>query len=246
MSLSKTSGGISKVKRLGILIPSSNTVVEMEAPKLIPIDQPVTLHYSRFRVTEISNSSASEAQFQLQAMVDAAVLLADAEVDLIVWTGTAASWLGFERDQSLCAVIRDHTGIPATTAVMAINNELSELKARRIALVTPYTAALEEKIIGNYASIGIETVASERLDLTKNTDIATVPEEQIAEMCRATTKAAPEGIVIMCTNLRGASVSTALKYELRIPVLDSVAATFRHCIINLYSNNCDHAGTGHI
>lgn len=236
MKASNAVGDASKIHRLGILVPSSNTVVEMEAPKLIPKNESVTLHFSRFRVTVISDSSSSLAQFEQQAMFDAATLLADAEVDQIAWTGTAASWLGFERDQALCAAIRARTGIPTTTAVIAINAELSALGARRIALVTPYTAALEKQIIRNYASIGIKTVASEHLNLTRNTDMAAVTEERIAEMCRATSKTAPDSIIIMCTNLRGASISADLTAQLGIPVIDSVAATFQHCLGDLHKN----------
>jgi len=40
-------------------------------------------------------------------------------------------------------------------------------------------------------------------------------------------------IVIMCTNLRGASVSTKLSDELEIPIIDSVAVAFQHALHRL-------------
>jgi maleate isomerase len=230
-------------KRLGILIPSSNTVVEEEAPKLIPNDIPVSLHFSRFRVTAISESPGSLAQFELDAMVAAASMLADAKVDLIAWTGTAASWLGFARDNALCKAVTDKTGISATSTVIAINSELRALGVRRIAFVTPYTAALEKAIVENYASIGMTTVAAERLDLTVNTEMAAVTVEKIAEMSRTSAKAAPEAIIVMCTNLRGATISASLTQELGIPVIDSVSATFRHCLMEMGLSS---TSTGHM
>jgi maleate isomerase len=221
------------VKRLGILIPSSNTVVEAEAPLLVPRNGNVTLHFSRFRVNVIDDSAASEAQFELQAMVDAATLLGDAEVDRIVWAGTAASWLGFNRDRMLVEAVSAATGRPAMTAVTAINSLLKELGTKTIALVTPYTAALERKIILNYDSIGIATLASERLDLTTNTEFAAVSQDRIADMCRMVTKSAPDAIVIMCTNLRAATIAEELTREIGTPVVDSVAATLRRCLRDL-------------
>jgi maleate isomerase len=219
-------------KRLGILIPSSNTIVESEAPDLVK-DKTVTLHFSRFPVINISNAPDSLAQFELDSMVAAATLLADARVDLIAWVGTAASWLGFERDDAFCKAVETKTKVSATTAVLAINHRLKALAAKQIGLITPYNATLEKKIMKNYESIGIRTTAAERLDLATNTEMAAVTAEKISEMCRSVARSTPECIVIMCTNLRGASVSTNLSDELAIPVIDSVAATFQHALTQL-------------
>lgn len=217
-------------RRLGLLLPSSNTVVEPEALRLIPDDGSVTLHFSRFRMTVVSDSAESLGQFAPPAMIAAAELLADAKVDLIVWAGTSASWLGFARDEALVADIERRCKVAATTSVLAINRRLADLGARSIGLVTPYIAALESKIVANYAAAGIATRAAERLNLTENTDYANVEPDRIAELCRCVANAKPDAIVIMCTNLRGAPVAGALARELRIPVLDSVAATIEDCV----------------
>ena len=82
-------------RRLGVLVPSSNTVVELETAKLLPEDGSVTMHVSRLRVVSIASDDGSLAQFAADKVVAAAELLADAEVETILWNGTAASWLGF-------------------------------------------------------------------------------------------------------------------------------------------------------
>lgn len=225
-----------KTRRIGLLIPSSNTVVEPEAARLIPQDGSITLHVSRFRVTIISNEAVSLRQFDSEAMLEAALLLADARVDRIAWAGTAASWLGFDRDQSLAAAIQHRTGIPATTAVLAVNARLRELGARRIALVTPYIAELESTIVENYRRSGIDVIESRRLDLTVNTEIAEVGEPTIEEMVRAVAPAAPDAIVIMCTNFRFGVRSRVLSSALGLPVIDSVAETVAACLSGLQEN----------
>ena len=221
----RMSGG---VLRLGMLIPSSNTVLEPEAARLLPPDGSVTSHVSRLRVVTISAEEASLGQFEAGEVVRAAALLADADVDLILWNGTSASWLGFDWDRRIVEAIERSTGIAATTAVMAINHELEAIGARRIGLVTPYVADLESRIIANYASIGIEVVSAARLDLTLNTDFAAVSPERIGAMARAVAAARPDAIVIMCTNLAGASVAESLSRDLAVPVIDSVRAAVLH------------------
>jgi maleate isomerase len=49
-------------------------------------------------------------------------------------------------------------------------------------------------------------------------------------MARAVARSAPEAIVVMCTNLAGASLVTPLGAELGIPIIDSVHAAVSHCL----------------
>ncbi|MDQ0394354.1 maleate cis-trans isomerase family protein [Labrys monachus] len=218
--------------RLGMLGPSSNTVIEPETWRLLPPDGTVTAHVSRLRVVQISADAQSLSQFEMAPVIAAAQLLADAEVDLILWNGTSASWLGPEWDRSLIEAVERHTGIPATTAVRAIDAELERLSVRRIGLVTPYIEELERRIIANYRSRRIDVCAAERLDLTKNTAYADIAPAEIADMVRrvAASPVRPDAIVIMCTNLAGSSIAEAVSAELGIPVLDSVRVAVRHCL----------------
>jgi len=88
--------------RLGILTPSSNTVLEPVTSAILDDLPEVTAHFARFRVTEIALSPSSVAQFDDEQILRAAELLADAKVDAIAWSGTSAAWLGFARDVALC------------------------------------------------------------------------------------------------------------------------------------------------
>lgn len=221
---------IARTKRLGMLIPSSNTVVETETPRLLPADGSVTAHVSRIGVVTISADDASLNQFERDGMLPAARLLADAEVDLILWNGTAAGWLGFERDIALTAAITAQTGIPATTATMALNEVLLRQGARRVGLITPYNADLEARIIRNYAKSGINVASAVRRNLTHNTDYAAITPEEIAAMARKAAETPVDAILILCTNLAGATIADPLERELGIPVLDSVRVAVRHSL----------------
>ena len=123
-----------KSVRLGMLAPSSNTVLEpITAAMLTGLDG-VSAHFSRFRVTEIAASRRSDDQFDDAQILKAAELLADAKVDVIAWNGTSASWLGFERDEKLCERITAATGIPACSSVLAFREIFQRVDANRIGL----------------------------------------------------------------------------------------------------------------
>ena len=209
--------------RLGILTPSSNTVLEPLTTAMAAGLPGVTLHFSRFRVTEIALSPGALSQFDDAPVLQAASLLADAKVDAIAWSGTSASWLGFDRDAKLCHAIHDATGVPATSSALALNEALSSLGTQRLGLVTPYSADVQARIMANYAAAGIPCVAERHVGLRDNFSFAEVTEAQLQAMVREVSQAGADTVAILCTNLRGAPLAARLEAELGMPVLDSVA-----------------------
>jgi len=216
---------------MAMLTPSSNTVLEpFTGAMTLPLFPSVSVHYGRFRVTKIGLDPASNDQFALEPILQAAELLADAKPDVIAWNGTSASWLGFDTDERLCGEILARTGIPATSAVLSFNRILAERGIRRLGLVTPYTLDVQERIIANYAAAGVEIVSERHADLSDNFSFAEVQERQISAMCEDVAQAKPEAIAIMCTNMRGPLIVPDLEKRLGILVLDSIAFTLWGCL----------------
>ena len=211
--------------RIGVLTPSSNTALEPLTSALAAAVPHCSAHFARFPVTEIALSEQALGQFDDRHILVAARLLADAEVDVIAWSGTAAGWRGFETDRRLVARITEDTGIPATTAVLALNELLNLQDIRRLALVTPYTADVQQRIVENYATIGIDVVAERHLDIRINHDFALVEPKRLQTLMREVAAARPQAITTFCTNLRAAPLAEAVEAELNIPLLDTVSTT---------------------
>jgi maleate isomerase len=144
---------------LGVLTPSSNTVLEPLTSAMLAQLDDVTAHFARFRVKEISLQDSARDQFDATPILAAAELLADAKVDSIVWSGTSSGWLGFETDEALCRSITQATGVPAGSSVLALNDAFTRNAVRSFALVTPYLDDVQDAIIANYAAAGFECVA---------------------------------------------------------------------------------------
>jgi maleate isomerase len=211
--------------RLGILTPSSNTVLEPLTSALLDDLPEVTAHFSRFKVTEIALSPGAVAQFDDEQILRAAELLADAKVDAIAWSGTSAAWLGFARDVALCERIRNATGRPAGTAVLALNEVLAASSVKRLGLVTPYRDDVQAKIIANYDAAGIAVVSERHLGISDNYAFAEEPPDRIEALIREVAADRPDAIAVLCTNMRGAPLVSELEAEFDIPIHDSVAVT---------------------
>ncbi len=211
--------------RLGMLTPSSNTVLEPTTSAMLSGLADVTVHFSRFRVTEIGLSAQALGQFDDDEILRAAELLAHAKVDVIAWNGTSASWLGFDRDERLCERITSLTGIQGCTSVLAFREIFNGCKFRRIGLVTPYTRDVQNRIIANWATAGVSCTAERHLALSDNFSFAEVSERQVADLVRAVAREGCEAVAVVCTNMRGARLAGSLEEELGIPVYDSIATT---------------------
>jgi maleate isomerase len=211
--------------RLGVLTPSSNTALEPLTCAIAAGVPGCSAHFSRFRVTEIALSQSALGQFDDSKILAAAELLADAKVDVIGWSGTSSGWLGFEADRRLVERIRERTGVAATTAVLALNELFALRGITRIALVTPYTADVQQRIVENYRRLGIEVVAERHLDIRVNHDFALVEPEALRVLMREVAEARPQAITTFCTNLRAAALADAVEAELGIPLLDTVSTT---------------------
>ncbi|MGO4332363.1 aspartate/glutamate racemase family protein [Cupriavidus sp. 2TAF22] len=208
---------------LGMLTPSSNTALEPITSAMVSGLPNVSAHFSRFTVTEISLRDQALGQFDLDKIIGAARLLADARVDVIAWNGTSSGWLGFDKDEALCRQITEATGIPATTSVLALNEILKKTGAQDFGLVTPYLDDVQQRIRQNYERHGLRCTAERHLDLHVNYSFAEVEEDTIRRMVREVAQHKPAAITTFCTNLRAAHLAQELEAETGIPVYDTIS-----------------------
>ena len=213
-------------KRIGMLTPSSNTVLEPYTSRLfMPFMETVSVHYSRFKVTEVSVSQESVQQPDHDQILEAAHRLAEAKVDCIAWNGTSAAWLGMEQDQLLRARITEETGIQATSTMAAFAEALQCAGAKRLSLITPYTSDIQDAIIARYHSAGYEIVHDARLEDTGYFSFADHTTEEIKGYAMEAAESKPDAILILCTNFRGAPIAAEVEACTGILVMDSVSIT---------------------
>lgn len=214
-------------KKIGHITPSSNTAVEPVTALLnASLADRVSHHFTRIRVTQITVGDSTASQFELEKMLAAAELLSDAPLDAIVWNGTAASWLGVERDEKLCQRITERTGLPSSTSTLSFHAAFRHFGFRNIALAVPYTAEVTNQIGNVYAGRGFNVVSEAHLGQSVNAEFAANSSDAIRRLLGQADTPAAECIAVVCTNLPATTLVEEMERELKKPILDSIAVTF--------------------
>ncbi len=217
--------------RIGMLTPSSNTVLEPVTAALLAGQPGISAHFSRFKVTEIALDADALAQFDDSEILRAAELLAHAKVDVIAWNGTSASWLGIARDERLKARIEDATGIKASTCILSLVDILRRLGVTRQALVSPYTDDVQARIIATYEANGISCPTERHLGIRDNFSFGTVQQPVIRQMITECLAVSPEVVTVLCTNMNAARLAADMEPENGAMILDSVSVTLWGCLM---------------
>lgn len=208
--------------RIGLILPSTNLLLETALPRMAP--EGVTFHAARVR----SGGSATPDALREMAAHDleAARNLATAKVDLVAYCCTASSFIeGKSHDDKIRAAITEATGIPVSTTMRAIVDALRSLSARRIVVVSPYAARLEELEVRYLADDGFEIVASAAMGITDMLALHDPAPSEIYRLARRTWTANADALLISCNALRAHVVAAALESDIGRPVVTSLTAT---------------------
>ena len=210
-------------KRIGLLVPSSNTVMEVDFYRHLPPQ--ITVHAARIFLEE--TTPEAERRMIEDYTPAAAKALQTLRPDLIVFGCTSASAVfGQEGDQKLRAKLADITGAPTIGVMSSVLQALDVAGAKRVAVVTPYIDALNAKIAASLTAHGLEVVSIHGLGLTVNFEIAQVsPEEIVAFARRKLGGLRADCVCVSCTNFRAMEALPALRSAFDVPVITSNQAT---------------------
>jgi maleate isomerase len=204
-------------RRIGLLVPSSNTTVEPEFYRALPPD--VSLHVGRLPIEQVTPDRVAEMVDPLETE---AKKLASADVDVIVLGAAAPSFLkGRGYDREVAARIEQATGKPATSASTALLAALGALGVRRIALGSAYSTQVNDIAIGFLNANGIEVVGTECLGLVDNLEIGRLDVETAYEVGRRVDSPQAQAVTFLCTNWQSMAIIDRLERDIGKPVLSS-------------------------
>jgi len=205
--------------RLGLIKPSRGSTPEHEWPRMLP--RGVSYLVARM---PLKATTPEELLKMGEHALEAAALLASASVDLLCYGCTVETILeGIEYDKKLTEDLQKATGIPAKTMAGAVVDALRELKARKIAIVTPYIEEINRHEKTFMESIGFEVVYEKGLGISETIEIGKVSRETVYRLGREALQKAPDADVLFlsCGNLRTIEVLSALEEDTGKPAISS-------------------------
>ncbi len=211
-------------RRLGLIVPSSNTTNEPEVREHLP--DGVSLHTSRMYLEDVEST-------ELETMADDAKrcgeLLATADVDVVMYGCTTGSLVkGSGYDEQLEEELTESTGIPSVATAASIKRAFDKLELDRITIVTPYEEELNEQEREFLEDDGYDIVSISGLNIRENTEIGSQrPEVAYRQALDAVseTDEQTDGVFISCTNYRTFEIIDKLERDCGVPVVTSNQAT---------------------
>jgi maleate isomerase len=148
-----------------VLTPQANTTVEPELAILTPPGHA----FINARLTSEKATIPDRLRDYFDDYDKAASQFANAPVGSIGFACTGASYLaGVAREDATLAALQDRLGIPVATAATAVIDALTALGAEKIALLSPYGAALDDASEAYWRARGQNVVA--RVSAFESTD----------------------------------------------------------------------------
>src|SRR5436853_1214384 len=143
--------------RLGVIVPSVNSVVEAWYPKAVP--DGVSVHFARM-LMPAGTSPERIIEMDRTDGVHAIKQLASCRPHAIAYGCTASSIVqGHAFDARLREEIRHIAGVPGTSATNSIFAACARLGMRRATAISPYPAEVDAAEHKFFAEGGIETSA---------------------------------------------------------------------------------------
>jgi len=203
--------------RVGLIIPSSNRMVEQEMTRAFP--EGVTAHVMRLRMTGPHHVPLEKL---LPRVEEATRTLMDAKCDVVAFHCTAASTeAGLAGEERALAAVRRGGAEQATTTATAIRNAFAALAARRIVLVTPYDAHTTAEEAAFFRTAGYEELHQVGFALGGSDQFCAAPAQFWFDRTVEAARPEADAYLISCANIATFAIIEELEHRLERPVVTS-------------------------
>lgn len=227
-------------KRIALLVPSSNTIMENDLHSALPREQ-FTVHTDRMYLVETTR----EAELRMiQDYASAAAKdLGTTRPDLLVFGCTSAgSLFGLEYDTKTCRNLGELAGCPALGVITAASEALERCHARNIAVITPYIEDLTQSIADALKTDSREIVAAHGMGISVNVELADPTPEDIVRFAKEKLEGVSfDTLFVSCTNFRSFEAKAELESLFGVNVVTSNSAVIDAIIRRFSPKTANHA-----
>ncbi len=212
--------------RIGVIVPSVNTVVEPWFSAVAPPG--VTIHAARMF---LDNNLTPESLVRMDhdEGVRAVKQIMSCKPASVAYCCTASSIVqGQEYDGRLNHELNHAAGVPAFTATLGIIEALHAVGAKRIAVCSPYTKAIDDAEHEFFTAAGFEILGSAHLGIADAFRLADPTPDEITQLALKAWHAGhgdADATQITCLNMNSQTVIESLEQHTGKPVITSTQAT---------------------
>jgi len=207
-------------RHFGVLIPSTNTTVEMEY-RLLPLAYQAHIGRLMSSTPGQTFSPSRDDDIEYQAR-----LLGTAKVELVILAQTSASLFADDYDDAVTRRMSAGARVPAITSAQAVGRAVRALRTRRIALVSPYSHAVNERAARYFESKhGLQTVALEGFGATDSYAIGQLGPENARDAFARIDRPEIEAFVVPGGNFPTMTSIAAWEQEFNKPVVTTNQAS---------------------
>ena len=213
-------------KRIGVMVPSTNTTCEADFQMTVPRD--VTIHGQRLWMT--NEGTGDDAYLRMNAEIESgARYLASAHVDVIVYGCTTGSFYkGPGWDTQMLELIRREAAVPAVATSPSVVEALRFFGARRISVATPYPVWNNQRLRAYLEAQGFEVLnvdGEPRAAAAGNQGINDQDPETVVEFAAGVCRPEADALLCSCTAWRSVEAVAAIEARTGKPVVSSNQST---------------------
>ncbi|PEQ11356.1 Asp/Glu racemase [Novosphingobium sp. PC22D] len=219
--------------QIGIVVPSTNTIVQPECEALRPAG--VTNHVSRAHIRERKISGEKEYMEHVAAMragIGDAIdrVMTSQPQHLVMGIALEAFWGGVEGAAKLEKELSERSGVGVSMGSNATRAALEAFGARRIAVLTPHQPRGDEMVRLFLEEAGFEIVRLKSLRCASPRAIAQVKAEDVRAAYAELDGDNVDALLQVGTNLAGMAVAAEVEKTVGKPVLSMNVITYWHAL----------------
>ncbi|WP_168669158.1 maleate cis-trans isomerase family protein [Paraburkholderia sp. SG-MS1] len=210
-----------KTLRVGMIVPSLNTIAEDDFRSFCPDDVSYHVHRIRLRKEAGRVTMDSLTRAYLEA-IDEAGYLKDLSPDALAFNCTGASVAnGKDCDARLAQRMSEALGVPSTNTMVAIKEALHALKADAILHVCPFSDEFSRVERQSLLDSGFNVLRTVSLGFTDAKAAAQMEPAEIARVVRQQVHGDTRAVLLSCANVRAFEAADELERALDLPVVTS-------------------------
>jgi maleate isomerase len=221
--------------RVGLIVPSSNTTMETEVPRLLRererlrAEHSFTFHSSRVRMQHVTpeqlramNAQTERATTELADMRPG--VIATACLVAIMAQGPGHHCIMQAEIESILE--RERVPAPVVSSAGALVDALHALGARRIGIVAPYLKELTRLVADYIEEAGIEVGDAVSLEVSDNQAVAALDPEDLKTHWRRLDLRDCDALVLSaCVQMRSLEAIEEVEQASGLPTLSAATAT---------------------